>query len=138
MNIADLKPKQGNADITAEVVEVSEPREFSKFGKPGRVSTATIKDATGVVKLTLWNEQIDQVSAGDKVTIKNGWVGEWQGELQLTTGKMGSLEIVGKGSSALAKGAGKSAAPAAKPSAKAAHKKEKGDLTVYDLDADEE
>jgi replication factor A1 len=94
MNIKELQPKQGKADITAEVIDKEEPRAFNKFGKDGRVCNAKIKDATGTVKLTLWNEQIDQVHIGDKIKITNGYVNEWQGELQLTTGKFGKLEVV--------------------------------------------
>src|SRR3989338_4056844 len=67
---------------------------FEKFGRSGRVATAVAKDETGDIKLTLWNDQIDQVKAGDKVHITNGYVSEWQGEKQLTTGKMGKLEVV--------------------------------------------
>ena len=96
MQIKDLKPKQGSVDITVDIVDVGEPREFQKFGKPGKVSTAIAKDETGDIKLTLWNEDIDKVKAGDKVHLTNGYVNEWQGEMQLTTGRMGTLEVVGK------------------------------------------
>ena len=96
MNVKDLKPKQGNVDITVDVIDVQEPREFQKFGKPGKVANAIAKDETGDIKLTLWNDDIDKVKAGDKVHLTNGYVNEWQGELQLTTGRMGKLEIVGK------------------------------------------
>lgn len=94
MNIAELKPKQGNVDITVEVAEVGEAREFAKFGNAGRVATATIKDESGKMLLTLWNEQIDMVKPGIKVKITNGFVSEWQGEKQLTTGRLGKLEVV--------------------------------------------
>ncbi len=96
MQIKDLKPKQGNVDITVDVVDVGEVREFNKFGKPGRVSTAIAKDATGDIKLTLWNDDIEKVKAGDKVHLTNGYVNEWQGEMQLTTGRMGKMEVIGK------------------------------------------
>jgi replication factor A1 len=94
MNIKDLEPRQGDVDIIVEVVSIENPREFQKFGKPGRVANAVIKDATGEMKLTLWNEQIDAVHVGDKVHIQKGFVNEWQGEKQLTTGKFGTLEVV--------------------------------------------
>ena len=94
MAVKDLQIRQGNVDIIVDIVDVGEVREFEKFGKSGRVATAIAKDETGDVKLTLWNEQIDQVKAGDKVHITNGYVNEWQGEKQLTTGKMGKLEVV--------------------------------------------
>ena len=96
MQIKDLKPKQGNVDVTVDIVDVGEAREFQKFGKAGRVSTAIAKDDSGDIKLTLWNEDIDKIKAGDKIHLANGYVNEWQGELQLTTGRMGKLEIVGK------------------------------------------
>ena len=97
MAVKDLQIRQGNVDIIVDIVDVGEVREFEKFGKSGRVATAIAKDETGDVKLTLWNEQIDQVKAGDKVHITNGYVNEWQGEKQLTTGKMGKLEVIGEG-----------------------------------------
>ena len=96
MQVKDLKPKQGNVDIIVDVVDVGDPREFQKFGKPGKVATAIAKDETGDIKLTLWNEDIEKVNAGDKVHLTNGYVNEWQGEMQLTTGRLGKIEIVGK------------------------------------------
>ena len=96
MQIKDLKPKMGNVDVIVDIIDVGAPREFQKFGKPGRVATAIAKDETGDVKLSLWNEDIDRVKAGDKVHISNGYANEWQGEIQLTTGRMGKMEIVGK------------------------------------------
>lgn len=83
-------------DVIVDVVDVGIPREFEKFGKAGRVSTAIAKDETGDIKLTLWNDDIDKVKAGDKIHLTNGYVNEWQGEMQLTTGRMGKLEVVGK------------------------------------------
>ena len=96
MQIKDLKPKQGNVNITIDVVDVGEAREFQKFGKPGKVANAIAKDETGDIKLTLWNDEIEKVKAGDKVHLVNGYVNEWQGEMQLTAGRMGKLEVVGK------------------------------------------
>jgi len=94
MKISELTPRQGSVEVTGEVTEVDEPRTFNKFGKDGRVANAVLKDESGHIKLTLWNEQIDQIKQGSKVTIKNGYVNEWQGEMQLTTGKFGTMEVV--------------------------------------------
>lgn len=96
MEIIDLKPRQGKVEITAKVIDKGDVREFNKFGKPGRVCNAKIKDETGEIALTLWNDDIDKVSVGDKIRIENGYVNEWQGELQLTTGRFGKLEILEK------------------------------------------
>jgi len=94
MEIKDLQARQGNVEIVATVKEISEPREFEKFGKSGKVANAIIEDVSGKIKLSLWNEQVDKVNVGNKVHIMNGYVSEWQGKLQLTTGKFGTLEIV--------------------------------------------
>lgn len=94
MNIAELNAGQGKVDIEAEVIDKAEPREFTKFGSTGRVCNATIKDESGEMSLTLWNDEIDQVKVGDKVKITNGYVSEFQGEKQLSAGKFGKLEVV--------------------------------------------
>jgi replication factor A1 len=94
MAIKDLQARQGNVDITARVISVDQPKEFNKFGKVGKVATATIQDETGTIKLSLWNEQIEKAKIGDKVRVQNGYVNEFRGELQLTTGKFGTLEVV--------------------------------------------
>ena len=86
----------GNVDIEVEVVSVGEPREFEKYGKAGKVATAKVKDDTGEIDLSLWNEQADEVKVGDKIKIANGYVSEWQGNLQLTAGKFGTLTIIKK------------------------------------------
>jgi len=96
MEIKDLQPRQSNVDLAVEVTEKGEERTFQKFGKEGRVATATVKDNTGEVKLTLWNESIDKVNVGDKLQLKNCYVNEFQGDMQLTTGKFGSIEVIGK------------------------------------------
>ena len=98
MNIKELAPRMGNVELVAEVAEIGEIREFNKFGKAGRVATARLKDESGEIELSLWNEQIDQFSKGDTVKVSNGYVKEYQGEMQLTTGMRGTIELVKKGS----------------------------------------
>ncbi|MBT4823926.1 hypothetical protein HN695_00995 [Candidatus Woesearchaeota archaeon] len=96
MKINELQARQGSVELVGTIKEKGESREFEKFGKMGKVCNAVLADDTGEVKLTLWNEQADQVNQGDKVKISNGWVGEYQGEKQLSTGKFGKLEVVEK------------------------------------------
>lgn len=94
MAIKDLKSGQGNINLVVEVLDKGETREFTKFGRTGRVCNANVKDETGEIKLTLWNEDIDKIRIGDKVKIENGFVREFQGELQLTKGKFGRFEVI--------------------------------------------
>lgn len=98
MQIKDLEVRQGNVDIIVEIIEVGDAREFTKFGRSGKVATAKAKDDTGEINLSLWNEQVDMVKPGMKIHVVNGYVNEFQGEKQLTTGKFGKLEAVGESS----------------------------------------
>ena len=96
MTLKELQPRQGKVDITVDVVEKGDIRTFNKFGNSGRVCSAKVQDESGSMVLSLWNDDIDNVNVGDRVHIVNGYVGEWQGEPQLSTGKFGSIEVVGK------------------------------------------
>ena len=94
MKLGELRVGQGKIDVEAEVIEKGEPRSFQKFGKEGKVCNATLKDDSGTIKLTLWNDEVDAVKIGDKVKITNGYVSEFQGEKQLSAGRFGKLEVV--------------------------------------------
>lgn len=94
MNIGELRAGTKNVNLLAEVTEKGETREFEKFGRPIRVATAQIKDNTGSVALSLWNEEIELVKVGDKIKLTNGYVKEFQGDLQASAGKYGTLEVI--------------------------------------------
>ena len=95
--ISDLSPKQGNVEVEGTITEIGETRVFNKFGKELKVANAVLKDDSGSVKLTLWNDEIMRFSAGNKIKITNGYVNEFQGEKQLTAGKFGSIEKLSDG-----------------------------------------
>ncbi len=94
MEVKDVQANQGNLDLVFTVVEKEEPRTFEKFGKQGQVCNAKVKDETGEIKLTLWNEDVEKINVGDKVHLENGWCSEFRGERQLSTGKFGKIEVV--------------------------------------------
>ena len=96
IEIKDLQPRMGKVEIVVTIKDIQEPKEFDRFGKITKVANATGFDETGSVKMSLWNEDIDRIKEGTKVLIKNGYVSEWQGEMQLGTGKYGTMEIAGQ------------------------------------------
>ena len=96
MLIKDLRARQGDIELTAQVTEMAQPRAFNKDGRSGKVCNAKIKDESGSVTLTLWNDDADKLHVGDTIKIIKGYVGEWQGELQLSAGKFGQIEVVSK------------------------------------------
>src|SRR3989338_11420867 len=91
MKIEELSSGTGNVTLEAEVVKIGEAREINKYGRVLKVANVTLKDDSGEIDLVLWNENIDKVKEGDKESIENGYVNEWQGKLQLTLGKFGKM-----------------------------------------------
>ena len=99
--IKDLRVGMKKINLTARVMEIPKPTfVFTRFGNYASVANASVADDTGMVKLCLWNEQIDAVSAGDMVQIENAHLSLFRGERQLRIGKNGRLVIVEKMDSA--------------------------------------
>jgi len=82
-------------EIEAKVIDKTGPREVLSRYKDvvHRVANATISDGTGNIKLTLWNDQIDQVNVNDNIKIENGYVTSFRGEIQLNVGRYGKLSV---------------------------------------------
>ncbi len=97
MEIKDVQANTGKIDVVAHVVSKDDERTFNKNGNEGRVCSAILKDASGEIKITLWNDDIDAVKVGDKVHIQNGWCSEYKGEKQLSSGKFGKIEVLESG-----------------------------------------
>ena len=81
--------------VEANVVEKGETREVRSRYKDEtyNVADAVVADETGSIKLTLWNEQIDQVEVGNRIKIENGYVTSFQGQIQLNVGKFGTMTV---------------------------------------------
>lgn len=82
-------------DVEGKIVDKGDPREVkSRFkDETYRIVDAVVADESGSVKLTLWNEQIEQVNVGDNIKIENGYVTSFKGETQLNVGKFGKLTV---------------------------------------------
>ncbi len=86
-----------NVDLKVKVAEKSEvKRRYSRYnGSPLLLCVATVTDSSGSIRLPLWNDQIESISVGDVIEIKNASVKTFQGQLQITpTKKKGELVIV--------------------------------------------
>lgn len=96
MKIRELRDGMKRVDVVAKVIEKSDPREVhSRFKDTNyNVADAMISDETGTIKLTLWNEQIDQASVNDTIRIENGYVTSFRGEIQLNVGRYGKLSVI--------------------------------------------
>ena len=100
LKVNELTPTSRRFDITVKVLSLSEERSVksSKDGKTHRVAEALVGDETGTVLMTLWDDDIDEVSSyeGETITLKNGYVTVFRGSLRLNKGRYGSIEKSGE------------------------------------------
>ena len=104
MKISELKVGQGKVDVEGTIQNVGDVRVFNKYGRDLKVANATLVTAEGEsITLSLWNEDITRIKNGDKVKVVNGYVSEFNGTKQLSSGKFGKIEVVGAPDSGKAK-----------------------------------
>jgi replication factor A1 len=71
--VGELTPASRAVNVKAKVVSKTEIRNIptGRDGAPHRVTDALVGDETGCVYLTLWDDNIEKINAGDTVTIWN-------------------------------------------------------------------
>jgi replication factor A1 len=95
MNIKDLRDGMRRVDAEGEISEISDPRTVNlRTGGEAKVADCMLKDESGQIKLSLWDDQIDQVRQGSKVRVTNGYTNSFRGELRLNVGRYGKLEVL--------------------------------------------
>ena len=95
MMIKELQPGQGSVNIELTIKSLEDLKVINKFGKDLKLRNAIATDGEDEIKLTLWNDDTEKVKVGSIIKITNGYVNEFQGTMQLTTGKFGKLEVEG-------------------------------------------
>jgi len=94
MKVAELKPGMRRVEVEGRIVEKGEPRQVqTRFGDTSRVADAVLTDDSGSIKMSLWNEQIDNFNVNDDVHVENGYVTSFRGEPQLNVGRYGRLTL---------------------------------------------
>lgn len=93
--IGELNPSSRAVNVLAKIVSKSEVRNIAsgKDGEPHKVSDALVGDETGCIYLTLWDDNIEKVNDGDTISIKNGYINLFRGNMRLNIGRYGTLEI---------------------------------------------
>jgi len=93
-SVSQVKKMRSGINLKAEVKSKGEPRTVNlKTGGTVDVCDATISDGSDDIKLTLWGDDIKAVNVGDVVVITNGYTNEFKGEVSLTKGKFGKMEV---------------------------------------------
>lgn len=95
--ISKAKNMRSGINVDAKVKSKGESRTVNlKRGGTINVCDAVISDGEGQdneMKLTLWGEEIEKVKQGDRVVITDGYANEFRGEVSLTKGKFGKMEV---------------------------------------------
>ena len=95
MKISELKDNVRRVDVDGEIVDIPEARSVTlRMGGQARVTDAELRDDTGTIKLTLWDDQIEQVKVGSKVKVENGYTNSFRGEVRLNVGRYGKLSVI--------------------------------------------
>ncbi len=95
LKVKDLKAGMKKVSLKAKVLEIPKSKVvYTRFGTWASVSNALIGDETGSIRMSLWNQQINTVSKGDVIDIKNSKVARFNGELQLKLGRSGNLYVI--------------------------------------------
>jgi replication factor A1 len=93
-SVSQVKKMRSGINLKAEVKSKGEPRTVNlKTGGTVDVCDAVISDGSDDIKLTLWGDDIKAVNIGDVVVITNGYTNEFKGEVSLTKGKFGKMEV---------------------------------------------
>ena len=96
--ISEAKKMRSGFNIKAEILSKSDLRTVNlKSGGTVDVCDAVIanedKSEENQMGFTLWGDDIKAVNVGDTVVITNGYTNEYKGEVSLTKGKFGTMEV---------------------------------------------
>ena len=90
-----LRAGMKRVNVKAEVLEIPKPVQVhTQFGNTVMVVNALVQDDTGKIKLCLWEGQINSITVGENIEIKNAHVCVFRGERQLRLGKKGVLSAL--------------------------------------------
>lgn len=95
--IGELKEGMRGVSVAGKVTSVGTPREFiRKDGTKGQVASVVLEDETGVVRLSLWDDDIKalgDMKVGAVIAVENGYTRAGFGGVDLNKGRLGSFKI---------------------------------------------
>lgn len=94
LNLANITTGMQNVDAIGKVIRVFPVREFQMEKSKGRVKNIIIADSTGSVRLSLWNDEIDEhaVQEGDVIHVRGFVRQDNVGEPEIRLGRYGSFQ----------------------------------------------
>ncbi len=96
VEIGFLKEDTGDLKIVGSVASVSDVREYERDGRSFKVCSLFLKDNTGQVRVSLWNENADKmahVSVGDIIEVENCYSRRGLNGIEIQTNSYTRLDL---------------------------------------------
>jgi replication factor A1 len=95
LKLASLKPYQKGLTVEFKIMKTQAVRKVRSRndGSSHQVADVLVGDETGVMLLSLWDDDIAIVEDGKVFKLVGGQTGLFQGRLQLSLGRGGKLEL---------------------------------------------
>ncbi len=90
MEVYELEGNRPVPLLGLEILSKEGVREWNQ----NKVCSCLARDASGECVLSLWNHEVDLFQEGDFVVVKKGWCKEYRGDLQVSSGRYGKIELV--------------------------------------------
>ena len=87
VKVEELTPSSRGVNVIVKVVSKGESRDVMGRGGSHRVADALVGDETGCIYLTLWDDNIDQIKEDETISITNGYVNLFRGNMRLNIGR---------------------------------------------------
>jgi len=95
VDTTQAKQLKSKINIEGTIKSKGEIRTINKkAGGNVDVCDAILTDDKGEIKITFWGEECSQISDGIKIRITNGYTNSFKGDVSLTKGKFGRMEIL--------------------------------------------
>ena len=95
VKIETLTPNSRGVNTIVKVVSKGEVRSVTgRDYSVRRVADALVGDETGSIYMTLWDDKIDAIADNSTLSITNGYINLFRGNMRLNIGKYGSYEVL--------------------------------------------
>lgn len=93
VQIAQLTPQSRKVNVKVKVVSKTQPQQIvsRSQGTEYRMAEAVVGDSSGVIIMTLWDDNINLIQEGKCYDINNGYVQVFKGSMRLNIGRFGTV-----------------------------------------------
>lgn len=96
--IVTLTENVNNLTLIGKVLDIYDLRNFQSQNGEGKVQSISVGDQTGIIKVTIWNEQTDQIAnlqLNDLIKITNCYtkINNYSQQLEINAGKYADISI---------------------------------------------